>query len=92
MGPDATIWVQAEIAPEIVENVIKTGAFSKNAKREDLSGMNPPDWWIGGDQEQKFEYYEKKRFHSKHTNILTELKVLWVNQDSGILYFTYITL
>ena len=91
MGPDANIWIMASVAPEDLKGIIMNGGYRESQEHENLSGMNPPDWWITRDLEEKYKYFEKRKFHDKHTDILQELKVLWVNEASGMLYFSYST-
>jgi len=92
LGADANIWIQFSVATQDIATVINSGGYATSESPTSFSGMHPPEWWNEHAWQKHMTYYEWKRYHPKHKDILREQRVLWINMDSGEAYFARATL
>lgn len=88
-GADANIWMQFSVATQDIATVISSGQYVTNSLQTSFSGMYPPEWWNEEEWKTHMVYYEWKRYHKTHKDILQEQKVLWINSETGEAYFAY---
>ena len=90
VGIDGSLWIKAKVEEKSIDTIIKSGAYgNEKGVGGDMSLMNPPEWWKPEEDGHDWEHYEKERYHPKHTDILQEVRALWIDRDSGILYFVH---
>jgi len=91
LGIDRTVWIQFQLDPQEIDKVIGAGRYMTSASPESLSGLQPPAWWNELAWTKRMTYYDWKRYHKTHKNILEELKVLWIDRQTGEAFFAYAT-
>lgn len=91
MGSDGNIWMQFSVATQDIATVIYAGHYTTNVSPDSFSGMYPPKWWDEEKWKNHMTYYEWKRYHQTHKDILQEQKVLWVDEETGKASFAHAT-
>ena len=91
MGIDGNFWMQFSVATQDIAKVVAAGQYTTNASPTSFTGMYPPKWWNEPEWRKHMTYYEWKRYHRTHKDILQEQKIIWIDRQTGEAFFARAT-